>query len=659
MDKNIELQDNIQSSEHLRRRWFTNGATLTQRSAFALPSVIVNLVLYIFLCLFQQRINVGHWYDPTLKPDFQNLIPMLLEPLNVFQYPSYIFIVALMMAMLCVVPIIIALFYNIYCALPFVLVCYSITHNALLSVCLLISCTAISFEPLRFKSKFVAAVLCLSPEALYWFFYSGINPEKASGNVLRWAVLYSPWGMAFLFCLAIFGIVIAVGHFLRYHPGVLMPFFGALLATTVLLFHNKIGMAERDFLAEVYQHSPTKVEVFASQTIKPMLQEEFQIYCQSYQKDYVSNATRDEAIMQDIRWQWYLAFNPGVPAPDHITFDPDSKAQQHEKNITLARDESIESINSFIENHPESDRIADAKYYLALLKDMRVDIRALKEEDTLRLYCEVPGDYSRSIWTEILDQFGAKTVSLEARYRLAWLIASHEASNNSLTHDFATAQRLLSEAIGMCDKEFGIRDHQAQRRKAAGYLDAVFSEPPSSINDEQLYLLRARLEYLSRLLHNENRLNTTEHDKLLASFIRLDPHNNDYPDMLAELALNIAKDDPLADNIKYAQAMDIKSVEVKEQALRDLLTEFGDADACQQGRLELAKMLLDLKPENANEQADKLLQDLIAKDPKSFWARQGQILLERLMENMKNQTPPEQPQPEEAAEVEDTILPIE
>ncbi len=122
------------------------------------------------------------------------LTDQLLEPLNVFNFPSQLLVASLIMTLMTAVPILIAQLFNFTHSVPFLLAVFFLAHNQVLSLCLLASCAAVSFEPMRFKSRFVAAVCCLLPVILYWFFFRGDNPES---NVLRWAVLYSPWAAAF------------------------------------------------------------------------------------------------------------------------------------------------------------------------------------------------------------------------------------------------------------------------------------------------------------------------------------------------------------------------------------------------------------------------------------------------------------------------------
>ena len=213
----------------LQKRWFSDGPAMSYPRGGRVAFWAVNLLMYVLLNMFYSRMQTGVWLQLGGVEIPTSLIEQLLWPVNVFHFPWQIVVIGLVAALACAVPIITAQFYNLLCAVPFVLAVLVVGHNPMLSLCLFVSCAAVSFEPMRFKSKFVSAVVCLTPVLLYWGFYSGENPQPGH---LKWAVLYAPWVLAFFVCLLIFGVVLTVGHVLRYRPGIVTPVFGLLLAPT-------------------------------------------------------------------------------------------------------------------------------------------------------------------------------------------------------------------------------------------------------------------------------------------------------------------------------------------------------------------------------------------------------------------------------------------
>ena len=106
---------------------------------------------------------------------------------------------------------------------------------------------------------------------------------------------------------------------------------------------------------------------------------------------------------------------------------PVSFARQKKLRIEVARMDAITShIDKFIETHQQDVKVADAIYYKALLTDMKVDARALRDEDTLKFYYDIPSAHSETTWQDILNRFADTDVAIEARWRLAWLKAGRK-----------------------------------------------------------------------------------------------------------------------------------------------------------------------------------------------------------------------------------------
>jgi hypothetical protein len=584
-------------------------------------------LLYALLNIFVLRLNTGMWVQLQGPYHSGFLIPTLLSPLNIFQFPAYILVTALLMSLLCTVPIIIAQFYNLLYAIPFVLMVFFLGHNPVLSLCLFASSTTASFEPLRFKSKFVASVVCLIPVLLYWFLFSGSNPEQ---DILRWALLYSPWGLAFLFSVTIFGLILTIGHFLRYRPGILLPVFGLLLAVTVLLFSFKIGMDQRDFHAEVYRFSPEQIETFRNHSITPILQQELARRLEK--SPYLS----EELIMTQLRMEWRWTFNNDISIVQNFQqadgISPISLARQKKLRIEVARMEAITShIDKFIANHQQNSKVADAIYYKALLTDMKIDALALRDEDTLKFYYDIPSAHSESTWQDILNRFADSDVAIEARWRLAWLKAGRKPARVNDPYNYDEPSLILGQARDLCDQALQ-RQRQPVEEKSGWthQLKTIFSPPPSSINYAQLCDLRQRIEILILLISKENRTGHLENEERLAEFVSLDPHQLNYQDRLKELMLNSPKPDPLQDNIELAQALLIKDPSEKATQLSMIMQQYTGRDGASGATLALAQLLskktLD---EKKHEQVHELLQTAIDKNPESYLMQCARQILEK------------------------------
>jgi len=620
------------NNQYSQRRWFTDGASMDYPGWARTAYWTINLLLYILLNMFVLRIQTGAWFPWKVSLQSEWLIPKLLAPLNIFQFPTYIIVAALLMAMICTVPILIAQLHNILYVIPHLFVVLLFGYNRALSLCLLVSCAAVSFKPLRLKSKFVAAILGLMPVLLYWGLFSGENPQQ---DVLRWAVLYAPWALAFLVCVMIFGVVLALGHFLRYRPGVLMPIFGLLLAGTVLLFRSSIGMNERDFQADVYRYSPGQVAQFQNRSITNLL--EIELAQRQKQFPYLSA----ELIMSQLRMEWRWAFNfNAIPVAageyDAQGVNPISLAQQKNAEILLAKSTSLAYIDRFIDTHPQDPREADALYYKALMIDLKVDSRSLRDENTLRFCHDIPNAHSEMVWRDILNRFSQTDLAVEARWRLARLIAGRKPPKTTDTYNFEEASKLLEQARQHCLEVIGKRKEKGgQRSFWTARLGAIFTSPAPTISDEEFSALQRRVAELMVLIGAENRTGHLEHDERLAKFVGLDPYQLNYESKLKELMIKTPQGDPLQDDIELTLVMLTKDLDQRITQLTELARQYPDRNGGIEAMLELAAALMDQRNRSEHqgdkqlllEQSRQFLQKVIVSRPDSFYAQHAQQLL--------------------------------
>ena len=576
-----------------QKRWFSDGAGMVYSRGPRMSAWLLNLFLYTLLCMFYQRVQTGTWlgHKAILPGDF--LIEQLLAPLNIFYFPTQIIVIALVMALICVVPILTSQLYNVLYAVPFVLVMFLLSRNLPLSFCLFVSCAAVGFRPMRFKSKFVAALLCLLPEVLYGIIFRGDNPEQ---NILRWAVLYAPWALALLVSVLVIGLVIGIGHFLRYRPGVLTPVFGLLLAGAVLLFHYTIGMSERDFQADVYRYSPDQIKEFQDRSIVPLLEEE--LAQRLKQEPYL----KPELVKEDLRRQWrqaYLASRLGG------LIDLTSKASREFFMFYQAKLIALDHIDSFMDRYPQDRRLSAALFYKALLFDLSVDFTALRDEDALRFYHDIPLPESQKFWSQLLERFAHSAESIEARLRLARIWAGQKPKKPTDSFNFPRSLDLLEEARKLCAAVLQERTKPMRRHSyASSWREDIFRKPPSPLSNEELTALQVRIIKLMTLIGKENRTGHVRHEERLAEFVGLDVHQLNYSDRLQELMMNSPQPDPLLDNIELAQALLIRDGDERIIRLSDLASRYESCDGGIEAMLELAQALLN-KYHRSEYQADR------------------------------------------------------
>lgn len=623
---------NEKKSENIPRYLLTDGATMEYAGSVRAVFWGINLLLYILLNMFYLRVQTGEWLQLEGPYISESLIPNLLSPLNIFEFPSFIIVMGLVMGLICTVPILIAQLYNFLYSIPFLFSVFFVGHNPVLTLCLLVSCGSVSFKPMRFKSKFVSVLLALAPPVLYWILFSGENPEQ---DVLRWAVLYSPWGLAFVVCVVIFGIVLTIGHFLRYRPGILLPIFGLVLAGTVMLFRSEIGMDERDFQAEVYRYSPGQVVEFQNRSIKGLLEAE----SAERQKQYPYLST--ELLMRQLQMEWRWAFSSRMSSmlngqEELSEGNPISPARNEAVKFAWTKLTCLVHIENFIITHGEDKKAADAQYYKALLIDLKVDTKSLRDEDMLRFYHDVPSSYSKSTWREILDKFGDFEVGIEARHRLARFMAGRKPQKTSDTYKFDEALVLLEKAQELCRKTLRLREQTSETYSFwMNQLGTIFKRPAPTISDEELKELKIRIGKLMVLIDKENRTGHLRHEERLAQFVGLDRHQLHYESKLKELMLEAPQPDPLQDNIELALAMLVKDPDEKIAKLTKLTNQYPNSDGGIEAMLELAEALLEQRSrsehrgdqEHLLEKSQELLQKVAALGDKSFYGEYAQEVL--------------------------------
>ena len=607
------------------RLWLTDGAILYNDRGTCLLSWLFNLALYFVLCGIYNRIITGEFWLVGVNSQIQYIIPTFLQPINIFEFPAYVIIYSWLAALILAIPIMVSLLYNMFYALPFILVNLVLCHEMPQALSVFFACLAVSFEPLRFKSKFVSSVLCMAPLVLYWAIFAGPNPWQDS-DALRWAIAYSPIAFTYLNCIIFFGVILLVGHVIRYKPFTIVPFFFLALSLTFWQFHEKIGFNERDFRAEVESYSPDNMAEFQDRSIVSLVERERTAIKQ--EQPYLS----DEAIDSKIKFRWRWAFSMEQPSGS----TPDSEAARTRIAIATAKVKAIDSLKGYMVRHPKSKRIADVLYYRALIVDMRVDQRALRNEESLRFNYDFPSTESELIWRMIQERFPGTIFAVEAKFRLAWLLAGRKPENITGTYNFDQAILVLKDDLKLCEKIITEMEMQPQDEFFTGMFAGIFVSPKPAIDQAEAKALKERIEDFISLIGLENRAGNLKHESRLAELIMLDPSQIYYEDRLKELLLDSPKPDPLQDNIQLELAKMTIGVDQKEIALYNIVKEFPERDGGLLARIALADLLVNeigrmempIDKENYIKRAQKLLQEVIQLRPDTFFSVRAAKLLE-------------------------------
>jgi len=607
------------------KSFMTVGPTLHYSHKNVQRCWLLAVVAFGISCLFWSKILTGSFwsfnFSTVTSPKSWHLGQTVISGLSTFEYPWQILVLALLMGILAIVPVLISQLLSVSYSLPFILAIFFLANLPAFAVCLLVSCVAAACRPLRFRSRFTAIALCTAPQLAFWAYFGGARGVEP----IKWGFSFAPWICAWLIGLGIAGLVLGIGHFTRYRPGLVWAFTSLVLVIAVAVFEVKIGFAELDYQLYVAKNNPEQTSEFHDHSIT----------------EAVDRTLTNPAVRR------YLSgfFYPTEPIPLRAELKREIQIQlgqdrwpswfivPQELKYQTKRQWLLEQYDLFISRRSRSRRMPIALYYKALLSEYSPETQVLGQKEILHFYSDYPHERSREIWYRLYREFGGSAESLEAR----WRIAKHWAGQGK----FEQADELLAEAqIKLGERLKLLEKEQAQS-------DTFFSlfRPPadSAMTAFKLAELQRKLNQLRNLISTENQTDEAESAERLAKFVMLNPHASDYARGLDELLSQMDDDDPLRDNILLARAKLVADEQLRAEKLSQLHKKFRDTDGGMQALYELGLLKIRLwrqQDESNLEQKKKYLAETRAtltsfteKYPDSFCAEQVKKNLEDLPMN--------------------------
>jgi hypothetical protein len=555
---------------------------------------LLAVVAFGTTCLFWSKILTGSFWSFNFRTltsaEFRHLGQFVITGVEIFEYPWQILVLGLLMGILAIVPVLISQLMSFAYSLPFILGVAFLANLRGFAICLLVSCVAAACRPLRFRSRFTAIALCTAPQLLYWAYFGGargVEPIKVGFS-------FTPWICAWLVGLGIAGLVLGIGHFTRYRPGLVWMCTCLVLVTAVAVFEVKVGFAELDYQLYVAKNNPEKTIEFHDHSITEALDETL-----------TNPAVRS-----------YLAgfFYPTEPIPLRAELKKEIQIQlghgrwpswfivPEELKYQVKRQWLFEQYDLFISRRPKTRRMPIALYYKALLSEYSPDTQALGQKEVLHFSSDYPRERSREIWYRLYREFPDSPESLEAR----WRIAKHWAGQGR----FDQADELLAEAQAKLGEQLDLLEKEPAREET---FFSLFRPPADSVMTAfKLAELQRELNQLRTLISSENRTGKPASAKRLAEFVMLDPHASDYAQRLDRLLKQTAKNDPLRDNILLEQTKLIADEQLRAEKLSQLHEKFQDTDGGRQALYELAILKIHLwrqQTESNLQQRKKYLAD--------------------------------------------------
>jgi len=593
----------------------------------------VAVVVFGLNCLLWSEITIGTLaafdVQRIASLDAWRLDRFITSGISIFEYPWQILVLGLLMGVLAVGPILVAQLLSFPHSIPFILAVLLLANLPGLAVSLVTSCVGVACRPLRFRSRIIAIALCLAPQLVYWGSFGGVKGAQP----VMWSVSFAPWVCAWLAGLGIAGVVLGIGHFTRYKPGVIGATLAAVLMLTVAVFEAQIGFDELAYQLHVVRNDPERVPEFYDHRITEPLDRtitdpEVRRYLAGFFYPTEPIPLREE-LKREIQVQLgYDRWPSWFKVPKELNYQEKRQwlNQQYDRFIHPSRPWWMPSVlyQKVLNRRTTGPRMAVALYYKALLSDYAPDVSLVGRDEVLHLYYDYPQDRSRDIWYQLYRSFSVSPESIEAR----WRIARHWAGQGR----FELAENLAREAKTLLQEPLD----QASPKDTSGDLLRLFHAPAASIMTEnRLRELQGRLDRLCCLSGLENRGSDPESAARLAEFVMLNPHALDYAGRLEALLARMAKDDSLRDNLLVAQAKGLADVQASAERLLEVHSRYRDTDGGREALYELARLKIRLYQTEADAQSKKsllaearsTLTQVIALYPGHFLAEQaGQTL---------------------------------
>ena len=540
--------------------------------------------------------------------------------LSIFEYPWQIVVLGLLMGILAVTPLLISQLMSFWYSFPFVLAVFFLASLPGLAVSLLVSCVAVACRPLRFRSRFISVALCTAPQIIYWGCFAGAGGVEP----VKWGFSFTPWICAWLVGLSITGVVLGIGHFTRYRPGLVWIVTSMVLLTAVILFEITIGFDELDYQLYVAKNNPEDIVEFRDTSITEALDKLITDPSVEVRRHIASSFYSTEPIPLRAKLKEKIGSALNLDRWPSWFVVPQELGYQQKKHWLGKQ------LDFFISHRPQSRRMPIALYYRALLSEYSLDIKTFEEKELLHFYSDYPHERSRDIWYWLYTEFGDSAESLEAR----WRMAKHWAGRMK----FDQADKLLANA----QEKLVERLKQSQKQSApADTFFSVFRGPvDSAMTRFKLAELQRKVNHLRNLISAENRIDDPESAECLAKFVMLNPHACNYERHLDELLAQMGDNDPLRDNILLAQIKLIADEQLRAEKLSELHEKFQNTDGGMQALYELGllKRRLWSQYDQTNAEQKKkylaetreILERFISLYPDSFCAEQARENLDNL-----------------------------
>jgi hypothetical protein len=603
------------------KSFMTAGPTLHYSHTNVLWLWFLAVVVYVATCTFWYAIVAGGPVSIGLseftKAPLFDLGHYAVTPISIYEYPWQIVVLGILMGILAVSPVLVSQLLSFRYSVSMVLAVMFIAKLYLFGVFVLISCIAVASRPLRFRSRFISLALCMAPQLIYWAIWG----SDSTADPVRLGFSFAPWIYAWLSGLTMAAVILGVGHFTRYKPGLNWLICLCFLGVAFSVFQRHIGFAELDYHRCIAGSDPEDAVEFQDQSIS----------------DTLDKVLADPSQRSHLGGQFFKFNDPAGlrlklkgNVHDLLTYNnlwPGwfRKKMPARLQYQIRRQTLLAEYEKFIARWPgNQERLPTVMYFRAMLNEIRPDVRNIVDQEMLRFYSDYPFADNNSDWRELFERFPESPESIEAR----WRIAIDEAGKGN----FDVAEEICQAAGSMIEDV--LDELSASQAKESPSIFSAFQQPaPAVMTPFKLRDLQLRFHKLQSLISEENRGDD------LAEFLMLNPHDErSYAVGLDGLLEKVSADDGLRDNLLLAKAMLVDDVHRRLQLLKELAKQYPQRDAGIRAQYEqgMAKIKLWKNPDCSEEEKKQLLidshailSDFIEKHPGPF-SEQAQEMLQAL-----------------------------
>jgi hypothetical protein len=486
---------------------------------------------------------------------------------SIFEYPWQIVVLGLLLGSLVVIPVLISQLMSFNYSIPFVIALGLLANLPGLAISVLLSCFAVASRPLRFRSRFISIALCTAPQIVYLGLFGGIS----SDDPIRWGFSYTPWLCAWLTGITMAGIVLGIGHYTRYKPGLVWIVTALTLGLAVTIFDGRIGFDELDYQLYVAKNNPEQFTEFHTHRITESLDKTItNPDVKKYLEDFFFYPTDPIALRKKLKDEILLKLSSQDRWPSWFAVPDEFKYQAKRQKLA-------DQYELFIRLRPRSKRMPIALFYHGLLSEYSPDLRELELNELLTFYNDYPHERSLDIWHDLYQDFGESAESIEAR----WRIARDWAGKGQ----FQRAEKLLAEACDMVQQ--ARKEIVNKRASGSTFLESFAPPAETAMTEFKLIGLERRINQLRALIGEENRMNKNGTEERLSRFVMLNPHSLYYAARLDELLEEIDNEDPLVDNVLLAQIKLVADDQLRAKNLEDIHNKYPETDGGVQAFYEL------------------------------------------------------------------------